>query len=47
MLAGGVAGAALMLHSSAAVSIGVFAVILAVAAAALALTPAQPDNPAA
>ncbi|MDT4915329.1 MAG: hypothetical protein QOH89_29 [Pseudonocardiales bacterium] len=47
MLAGGVAGAALMLHSSAAVSIGVFAAILAVAAAALALTPDQPDNPAA
>jgi uncharacterized membrane protein YoaK (UPF0700 family) len=47
MLAGGVAGAALMLHSSAAVSIGVFAAILAVAAAALALTPARPDNPAA
>jgi uncharacterized membrane protein YoaK (UPF0700 family) len=44
MLAGGVAGAALMLHSSAAVSIAVFAAILALAAAALAFTRTQPDN---
>jgi uncharacterized membrane protein YoaK (UPF0700 family) len=44
MLASGAAGAALMLHSSAAASIGVFAAILAVAAAALAFTRTQPDN---
>ncbi|MDT4940713.1 MAG: hypothetical protein QOJ34_802, partial [Pseudonocardiales bacterium] len=44
MLAGGVAGAALMLHSSAPVTLAVFAAILAVAASAFALTRNQPDN---